>query len=136
MISPVYTWQITSSHRLTVFLSTVYFLGLIACFINALPWEIQLVFACLVLQHAWLTLKRLKNENWQLNYDEKSGWQIIENGATQPIEILASTVVNRTMIFLHYECENKKRYRLIAKDALLPNFNDYRQLIVTLKTYR
>ena len=107
-----------------------------ACFINALPWGIQFILASLVLRYGGSSLTQLKDESWQLNYDEKDGWQMIENGAKHTIAILSSTVVNRTMIFLHYERNNKKHYRLIAKDALLPNFNDYRQLIVTLKTYR
>ncbi len=132
----IYTWKITSSYRQIGFLAIVYFLGLIACFTNALPWEIQLVFTGLILQHAWLTLKRLRCENWQLSCDEQSGWHVIENGVTQSIDILSSTVVSRMMVFLHYQCHHKKIYRLIAKDALLPSFNDYRQLIVTLKTYK
>jgi hypothetical protein len=91
--------------------------------------------AILVLLHGVFILKRLARENWRLDYDDESGWQILEASATSSIEILPSTVISKLFVFLHYQTAGKKFYRIIFYDALLPNINDYRQLIVTLKTY-
>jgi hypothetical protein len=131
-----YSWQISKSKWLIRLLSAGYFLAIIACLLNALPLLIKLSLASFVLFHSWLTLKKLARENWQLDFDDQNGWQILESSATHSIEILSSTVVSKTFIFLHYQSANKKFYRVIFKDALLPNINDYRQLIVTLKTYQ
>jgi hypothetical protein len=130
-----YSWQIQRSKWLQRVLICVYVLTLIACFLNALPLILKIGLACFCLLHAFLTLKKLARENWQLDYDEENGWQKIEAARLQKIQILPSTVISRYFIFLHYLCENKKNYRVIFKDALVVNINDFRQLIVTLKTY-
>lgn len=113
-----------------------YVLALIACFLNALGLAIKLSLAIVIFLHSFLTLKRLTRENWRLDYDDKNGWQLIEASTLRSIEILSSTVISRSFIFLHYRSGGKKFYRLICKDALVPNINDYRQLLVTLKTYQ
>lgn len=105
-------------------------------FLNALGLVIKLSLAIIVFLHGVLTLKRLARENWRLDYDDKNGWQLIESSLLRSIEILPSTVISRGFIFLHYQKDGKKFYRLILKDALIPNINDYRQLLVTLKTYQ
>ncbi|MEI7839702.1 MAG: protein YgfX [Methylococcaceae bacterium] len=128
-------WKITESVWQRRILSIIYSLAFIACFMNALPWVICVSLASVVFWHGWQTLKRLARENWLVNYHDEDGWRLTELGATHSIEILPSTVISRRLIFLHYQHDGKKRYRIIAKDALLPNFNDYRQLLVTLKTY-
>lgn len=130
-----YSWQIGKSKWLMRILSVVYFLSSIACFINALPWIIKIILVCLIFLHAWKTFNRIKNESWQLDFDDETGWQILEASTTKSIQILPSTVISRIFIFLHYQTEHKKFHRLIFKDALLPNINDYRQLLVKLKIY-
>ncbi|MDD5754996.1 MAG: hypothetical protein PHN45_09625 [Methylococcales bacterium] len=134
--SAAYSWQFTASKWLIRLLSVVYVLTLIACFMNAFALVIKLSLAIFVLLHGAVTLKRLACENWQLDYDDDNGWQILELSATQSIEILPSTVISKLFIFLHYQVSGKKFYRVIFKDALHPSINDYRQLIVTLKTYQ
>jgi hypothetical protein len=47
---------------------------------------------------------------------------------------LPSTVITRQIIFLHYQLNGIKFYRMITKDALVSDLNNYRQLIVALKT--
>lgn len=136
MKSEIYSWQFTHSKWLIRFLLAIYVLAVIACFLNALPLIIKVSLATLVLLHGLFTFKRLARENWQLDYDEKNGWQILEASATHSIEILPATVISKLFIFLYYQRGDERGYRIIAKDALLPNINDYRQLIVTLKTYQ
>lgn len=132
-----YSWQIGKSRWLIRLLAAGYVFALIACFLNALALIIKVSLATLVFLHGWQTLKRLARESWQLDFDdESSGWQILESSSTQSIEILPSTVISKSFIFLHYQAAGKKCYRLIFRDALVPNINDYRQLIVTLKTYQ
>lgn len=128
-----YSWQIGKSNWLIRLLIAGYFLALSACFLNALALVLKISLAVLILCHAWQTLKRLACENWQLDFDDENGWQILEASTTKSVQILPSTVLSTVFIFLHYQIEKQKFYRLIFKDALLPNINDYRQLIVTLK---
>jgi hypothetical protein len=130
-----YSWQIHRSKWLFRLLSIGYILALSACFLNSLSLVIKLVFAILITLHSFFTLKKLARELWQLDYDEKNGWQKLEFSRLREIEILPTTVLSRYFIFLHYLCEGKKHYRLIFKDALVVNINDFRQLIVTLKTH-
>lgn len=130
-----YSWQIQSSKWLRYLLICVYVLTLIACFLNALPLTLKIAFVTFCLVNSFLTFKKCANENWQLDYDDENGWQKVETSRLQKIQILPSTVISRYVIFLHYQCENKKHYRVILKDALVANINDFRQLIVTLKTY-
>ena len=131
-----YSWQFTASKWLICLLVVVYVLALIAAFLNALQLIIQLSLSAFILLHGWFTLKRLVHENWRLYYDDENAWQIIESNSIHSIEILPSTVISKMFIFLHYQMNDQKFYRIIFNDALLPSINDYRQLIVTLKTYR
>jgi DNA-binding PucR family transcriptional regulator len=135
MKSSAYSWQFTASKWLICLLATGYILALSASFLNALPLVIKLGLATFVLLHSVVTLKRLASETWRLDYDIENGWQILEASTTQSVEILPSTVISKLFIFLHYQTAGKKFYRVIFHDALLPHINDYRQLIVTLKTY-
>jgi len=136
MIASAYSWQIGKSKWLIRLLIIVYFLSVLACFMNALALIIKICLAVFVFLHGWRTLNFLAREAWQLDFDDENGWQILESSTTQAIEILPSTVISRRFVFLHYHIAGKKFYRLILKDALIPNINDYRQLIVTLKTYQ
>lgn len=131
-----YSWQFTASKWLIGLLVIVYVLALIATFLNTLQLIIQLILSTFILLHGWFTLKRLVHENWRLYYDDENAWQIIESNSIHSIEILPSTVISKLFIFLHYQMNGQNFYRVIFNDALLPSINDYRQLIVTLKTYR
>jgi hypothetical protein len=131
-----YSWQISKSKWLMWLLLVVYFLSLLACLMNALSWWIKIILVMGIFLNAWQTFKNRTHESWQLDFDDENGWQILEDSTTRTIKILPSTVISKIFIFLHYQTEKKKFYRLIFKDALLPNINDYRQLIVTLKTYQ
>jgi hypothetical protein len=130
-----YSWQIHRSKWLTRLLAVGYVLAFSACFLNALILTIKLGLAILIVLHGFFTLKKLAYECWQLDYDDENGWQLFEFSRLRSIDILPTTVVSRYFIFLHYQFDGKKFYRLIFKDALTKNINDFRQLIVTLKTY-
>lgn len=130
-----YSWQIRRSTWLIRLLALGYVLAFSACFLNALPLAIRLSVAMLVASHGFFTLKKWAREHWQLDYDEKNGWQLFEFSRLRSIEILPTTVVSWYFIFLHYQFDGKNFYRLIFKDAPAQNINDFRQLIVTLKTY-
>jgi hypothetical protein len=129
-----YSWQISKSKWLIRLLSAGYCLALSAAFLNALALFLKIGLTILILCHAWRTLKQLASANWQLDFDDENGWQILEASTTKTIKILPYTVISKAFVFLHYQIGNQRFYRLIFKDALLPNINDYRQLIVTLKT--
>lgn len=130
-----YSWQIRQSKLLWRLLALGYVFAVGACIFNSLSLIIRLSLVILVMLHGFFTLKRLSCENWQLDYDEQNGWQLLEFSYLTEIEILPSTVLSRYFVFLHYSSKRKKCYRLIFKDALLVNINDFRQLIVMLKTY-
>ncbi len=136
MLSSAYSWQIQKSVWLIRLLFIGYCLGLFACFLNALAVTIKVSLTAVIFLLGFQNLKRLAREKWQLDFDDENGWQILEKSEMQSIEILPSTVISKGFIFLHYQMAGKKFYRLIFKDALVPNINDYRQLLVTLKTYQ
>ncbi|MDD2865142.1 MAG: hypothetical protein PHC99_10555 [Methylococcales bacterium] len=130
-----YSWQIHHSKWLIRLLTFGYVLAFSASFLNALTLVIKVSLAMVIVLYGFFTLKRLAHELWQLDYDEENGWQLFEFSRLRSIEILPTTVVSRYFIFLHYQFDGKKFYRLIFKDALAQNINDFRQLMVTLKTY-
>jgi hypothetical protein len=130
-----YSWQICRSKWLIRLLTLGYVLALIACFLNALTLTIKLILVTIIVLHSFFTLKKSMYENWQLEYDSKNGWHKLEFSGLREIKILPSTVLSRHFVFLHYQSEGKKSYRLIFKDALVANINDFRRLIVTLKTH-
>ena len=131
-----YSWRICKSTLWVRFLYIIYLLSVSAIFLNALPLVIKIGIAIVVIFHAYKTIKKFQNENWQLDFDDENGWQILESSTIKSLEILPSTVLTRWCIFLHYKIENKTFYRLISKDSILPDINDFRQLFVTLKTYQ
>ena len=130
-----YSWQIHQSKLLRRLLALSYVLTISACVFNSLSLAIKLSLVILIVLHGFFTLRKLSCEDWQLDYDEQNGWQLFEFNYLNNIEILPSTVLSRYFVFLHYSSGRKKCYRLIFKDALLININDFRQLIVMLKTY-
>lgn len=71
---------------------------------------------------------------WRLFYNDEDGWQTDLLNVKQAIDILPSTVITRHIIFLHYQSNGQTFYRMLTKDALVLDANNYRQLIVTLKT--
>jgi hypothetical protein len=110
----------------------VYSLALLACFMNALSFITQSILALFVIFHGWRYFK--SKEAWQLFYNDENNWQMTTIDTQHSIEILPSTVITRQIIFLHYQLNGIKFYRIITKDALVSDLNNYRQLIVALKT--
>ncbi|HCT99615.1 MAG TPA: hypothetical protein DF614_06030 [Methylococcaceae bacterium] len=129
-----YHWHIGASTYVNALIGGVHIAAMASCFLNALSVPIQSLIALFV---CWQGIRYVQhnNQSWQLFYHSQEGWRLAQNNhLAQPIEILASTVITRQIIFLHYQCDNQKYYKMIAKAALLPSPSDYRQLLVTLKT--
>ena len=99
---------------------------------NALSFITQSILALFVIFHGWRYFK--SKVTWQLFYNDENNWQMTTIDTQHSIEILPSTVITRQIIFLHYQLNGIKFYRMITKDALVSDLNNYRQLIVALKT--
>ena len=127
-----YHWYIIPSRHLTILVKGVYCLALLACFMNALTFFTQSLIALFVIFHGLRYFKAA--DAWQLFYNDEDGWQMAVLDTQNTIEILPSTVVTRQIIFLHYQLNGKKCYRIITNKALVSDLNNYRQLIVALKT--
>ncbi|MEY2666728.1 MAG: hypothetical protein RLZZ384_899 [Pseudomonadota bacterium] len=127
-----YHWYILPSRHLTILVRCVYGLALLACFMNALTFFTQSLLALFVIFHGLRCFKTA--DAWQLFYNDEDGWQMAVLNIQNTITILPSTVVTRQIIFLHYQLNEKKAYRMITKDAIVSDAHNYRQLIVALKT--
>ena len=127
-----YHWYIIPSRHFTILMRCVYGLALLACFMNALTFFTQSILALFIIFHGWRYFK--SQAAWQLFYNDEDNWQMRTVDTQNTIEILPSTVITRQIIFLHYQLNGIKFYRMIIKDALVSDLNNYRQLIVALKT--
>ena len=127
-----YHWYIIPSRHLTILVRGVYSLALLACFMNALTLFTQSLLALFVIFHGLRYFKTA--DAWQLFYNDEDGWQMAIFNTQNNITILPSTVITRQIIFLHYQLNEKKAYRMITKDAIVSDSHNYRQLIVALKT--
>lgn len=127
-----YHWYIIPSRHLTILVRGVYSLALLACFMNTLTFFTQSLLALFVIFHGLRYFNA--TDAWQLFYNDEDGWQIAVLNIQNTIAILPSTVVTRQIIFLHYQLNGKKNYQIITKDAIMSDVNNYRQLIVALKT--
>jgi toxin CptA len=120
------------SRLLKQLLVVLHVLALASSFANALPIAIKLSLSTLICIHLYDRIKRLQNELYTLKHTEALGWEISGNADFQPIQILNSTVITLSAIFLHFNNNAKKQSVIIASYALTEE--DYRRLIVRLKT--
>jgi len=130
---------IKPSQHLIALVIIIHVLALGASIANDLDLAFKLGLIAVIGLHAWLTIKRLKNEAYTIKYTEALGWQLSKDPDLVSIEILNSTVVTPFAIFLHYKESSQpsfritrtKQTRLILNDALTDE--DYRCLVVKLK---
>jgi toxin CptA len=130
---------IKPSHRLKLMIILIHALALAASMANDLDLTFKLGLITAICIKGWFTLKRLKNEHYTLKYSESLGWQISKDPNLVSIEILNSTVITTSAIFLHYKERSEPRFqlspakqtRLILNDALANE--DYKHLLVKLK---
>lgn len=75
-----------------------------------------------------MTFHKVTNEKRSIKHSENLGWQISNGGDFEAVEILTSTVITTSFIFLQVQ---DKPTIIIANDAL--SEDDYRRFIVKLK---
>lgn len=112
-------------HRLVI---VIHIIALAAGFGNALPLAVKLAIAVVIGLSFKVNFPKFNNEPRKIKYTEKLGWEIAEDDKSDAVNILSTTVVTTTFIFLHIQ---QKPSIIIANDAL--SEDDYRQLIIKLK---
>jgi hypothetical protein len=120
--------ELKPSKNLQRLIIVIHVIALSAGVVNSLPIVVKLTIAALIGLNFKINFPQLKIEQRKIRYTEKLGWEILEGGDFEAVEILKSTVVTTAFIFL--QMHNKPTI-LIANDALRED--DYRQLIVKLK---
>ncbi|MDD1616343.1 MAG: hypothetical protein CG439_1471, partial [Methylococcaceae bacterium NSP1-2] len=121
------------SKRLTNFIKFIHALALAACVMNSLPVIVKCALLIAIGSHFYFQLKGLKSQQYTIKHSETLGWELAEGDDFESIKILPSTVISIFAVFLQFEKENKSKQSLvILSDALAED--DYRRLIVTLKT--
>jgi hypothetical protein len=116
------------SKKLQRLLIVIHVLALGASIANTLPFVLKLGIASLIGLNFKMNFQRLKIERRKIRYTEKLAWEISDGDDFEAVDILKSTVITTTFIFLQI---NNKPTLLIANDAL--DEDDYRRLIVKLK---
>lgn len=120
--------ELKPSIKLQRLLIVMHILALGASIANALPFVLKLGLASLIGLNFKMNFHRLKIERRKIRYTEKLAWEISYGGDFETVDILKSTVITTTFIFLQMQ---DKPTILIANDAL--GEDDYRQLVVRLK---
>jgi toxin CptA len=121
------------SKRLTWFIKFIHVLALVAGVMNSLPVIIKGVLLLAIGSHFYFQLKKLKSQQYTIKHSETLGWELADGDDFAVIQILPSTVISIFAVFLQFEKENQSKQSLvILSDALAED--DYRRLIVTLKT--
>ena len=127
------TFKIHRSALLIRWLVVLHAIAIVAAFINALDLVYKVIITLMILVSLLIYLKREINFHGLLiRYSSGFGWEIAysENNF-YAIEILASTIITRYIIILHFIHNNKKQTILICKDALF--YDEFRKLMVALK---
>ncbi len=114
-------------------LVVIHAIAIVAAFTNALDPIYKVIIAIMVLVSLLVYLKREINFHGLLiRHSTGFGWEVAysENNF-YVIKILASTIITRYLIVLHFMQNKKKQTILICRDALFQN--DFRRLMVALK---
>ena len=118
---------------MTKWLVVIHAIAIVAAFINALAPIYKVIITIMVLVSLLVYLKREINFHGLLiRHSNEAGWEVahLENNF-YTIEILASTILTRYIIVLHFIQNKKKQTILICRDALF--HNEFRKLMVALK---
>jgi toxin CptA len=121
------------SRRLKQLLVIMHALALGSSLAAALTIAVKLALWAGLLVHLGFMLRHIKSQQHILKHTEEFGWELSDGADFESIQILDSTVISTFAIFLHFKT-SKKQSLLIISDALTDD--DYRQLIVRLKTQR
>ena len=127
------TFKVHRSSLLIRWLVVLHAIAIVAAFINALDLIYKIIITAMVLVSLLVYLKREINFHGLLiRHSTALGWEVAysENNF-HVIELLASTVVSRYIIVLHFVQNKENQTILICRDALF--YDEYRKLMVTLK---
>ena len=108
-------------------------IAIVAVLINALDLIYKVIISLMVLVSLFVYLKREYNfQGLLIRHSSGLGWEVayLEN-YFYAVDILASTVITRYIIVLHFLQNKKKQTILICRDAL--SYDEYRKLMVALK---
>ena len=108
-------------------------IAIVAAFINALDLIYKIIITAMVLVSLLVYLKREINFHGLLiRHSTTLGWEVAYSEYNfHVIELLASTVVSRYIIVLHFVQNKENQTILICRDALF--YDEYRKLMVALK---
>lgn len=113
-------------------MAVLHFLAMLACILNSLPIQIQVILAVAV-AILWLNNRRYwKPSALLVRYTESNGWEIATDGMNYVAgRILADTVLTKWGIILRFKTDRRGIMTLlIASDAL--SADDFRCLRVNL----
>ncbi len=128
--------QVFKVHRsalLTRALVVLHAIAIVAVLINALDLIYKVIISLIVLVSLFVYLKRENNfQGLLIRHSSGLGWEVayLDNNF-YAVDILASTVITRYIIVLHFLQNKKKQTILICRDAL--PYDEYRKLMVALK---
>ena len=126
------------SKRLTRLLALLFVIAVSACFSTALPVLSQVLLSASASAYFCYVSVQIKKQRYTIKHSQTTGWLLSINHHDEAVKILPSTVITRVAIFLQLSYVSKQqrwqqpKTLLICHDAL--SENDYRQLIVRLKT--
>lgn len=121
------------SQKLKYLLIVMHAIAIASSLAAALTIAIKLTLWAGLLVHLGFMLRHVKSQQHILKHTEEFGWELSDGADFESIQILDSTVISTFAIFLHFKT-SKKQSLLIISDTLTDD--DYRQLIVRLKTQR
>ncbi len=127
------TFKVHRSGVLVRWLIVLHAIAISAVFINALDLIYKVIITFMVLVSLIVHLKREINfHGLSIRHNSEIGWEVAysENNF-HAIEILASTVIMRYIIILHFMQNKEKQSILICTDALF--YDEFRKLLVALK---
>jgi len=127
------TFKVHRSSLLIRWLVVLHAIAIVAAFINALDLIYKIIITAMVLISLYIYLKRENDfHGLSIRHSTEFGWEVAysENNF-YAIEILASTVVTRYIIVLHFMQNKKNQSILICRDALI--YDEFRKLMVALK---
>ena len=127
------TFKVHRSGLLIRWLVVLHAIAIVAAFINALDLIYKIIITIMILVSLFIYLKREINfHGLSIRHSTEFGWEVAysENNF-YAIEIVASTVVTRYIIILHFVQNKENQTMLICRDALF--YDEFRKLMVALK---
>ena len=127
------TFKVHRSDLLIRWLIVLHAIAIGAAFINALDLIYKIIITTMVLVSLLVYLKRENSfQGLSIRHSTEFGWEVAysENNF-YAIEILASTVITRYIIVLHFVQNKENQTILICRDALF--YDKFRKLMVALK---